>query len=392
MSRALVVDLEAGPRLRTRKVATMAAESGWTVDLLSSAPAEWPWGQAGVITPDMRRRLARKVATTARPALVGGFDPAIPTVRARLAAQPYDVVYWPDLSGGEELAGLAASAGCRFVVDFHENYPYNLWSTERDLGLRSARYNLNAWFRVERAVADAAAAVIVTIDEMGQRLTGMHGTDPLKIFVVHNTEDADVWHETPPAADLVERFAGRVVLLYGGSCSAHRGVDTAIRAMHLLRDELPQLTLVIAGDGPAISGWRRLVTDLDVGTRVHFEGHVPLARLKAYYAVTAAGLVPHHKYGQTDNTVPHKLYQNMVMGIPTVVSSCHALQRLAVDTGGALVFSAGVPSSAADAFRSVMDPELRTRLGRAGWDAVRRPPLSWGASRRSLMRAFGATP
>lgn len=383
------------PTMRVRNAAEMAAGAGLTADVLTFAPAEppeWEWGDAVHVGPSSHgerwRRRIRRRRSWPFPALDREF-PHLEAFAEIVRRRQPDVVHWKDLAGAVAAGRVAKRQGARFVLDMHENYPYNMWSTERDTGDLDEIYNLNEWFRYEALAAHEADVLVVTIDEMGQRLVGMHGIAPEKVRIVHNTEPAWRWRGPRETRQLQERYRDRMVILYGGSCSPHRGLDTIIQALALLGDRPSRPKLVVVGDGPAVPGWRRLAADLGVGHEVEFAGWRSFEELQRYQAVAALGVVPHHKYGQTDNTVPHKLYQNMIGGIPTLVSSCHSLQRIIEQTGAGVVFAAGDPRSAADGLIRLEDPDLRQRTGALGRAAIDRAPFSWSASAEALLDAYG---
>lgn len=382
--------------MRVDNVAAMAAGGGWASDVLVFPPAEpngsWPWGS--VLTGEARTRRDLRLAR-----LRWEFDrrrwnydallqPLHLQLDRVLSGGGYSLVHWRNLDGALAASGIARRHGCAFVLDLHENHPYNMWSTGRDSASSGRLYDLSQWFEYERRAVDAADAVLVTIDEMGQRLIGMHDTDPAKICVVHNAEPPDRWRDVPMDNALAARFNGRLVMLYGGTCSRHRGLDTIIKALPSLAGDLPALDFVIVGYGGPIDDWRRLAAKLEVGDRVHFEGRKTFPELQRYHRIAAFGVVPHHKYGQTDNTVPHKLYQNMISGLPTLVSSCHCLERIIRSSEAGLVFEAGHPASAANAIRRMADAGLRDRLAANARLAIDAPPLSWASSAERLLHVY----
>lgn len=401
MSRKVLHALfDGAPTMRVENAAAMAAADGWIGDVLMFPPARrvdpWTWGDVLLGAEPSKRdwrfsRLRWELSRGRRGA--PDFDalhPQYGELDRVLAGGGYSILHWKNLGGALTAIEIAARHGCAFVLDLHENHPYNMWSTSRDAGASGRLYDIGAWFDYERRAVERADAVLVTIDEMRQRLVGMHGSDPDEIRIVHNTEPPARWHDVPVPEGLAERFESRLVMLYGGGLARHRGLDTVIKALPLVRDDVPQLDLVVVGDGGALADWRDLAAQLGVGDRVHFEGRRDFRELQGYHRVAAIGVVPHHKYGQTDNTVPHKLYQNMISGLPTLVSSCHCLQRIATQTGAAVVFEAGDPASAAAAIRRLADADLRSELGQRALTAIAEPPFSWQSSTDTLTAAYRA--
>lgn len=373
-----------GMWFRQRKVCRALADQGWVIDAVvhDTLGKPWEWGRTFEYPAHVPQyTLADKVKGKINQIL--GRPPALydswqtPYLSDILASYSYDAVQWTFLDEASEAADIAHSYGCAFILDQLDNFPYNKWSAERDFKTFDSRNNLNRWFQYESEAIHKADAVLVTIEEMKQRFVGMHYAEPDNIFAVQNTEHIDTWTSVPHSTELDQRFKDKIVGLYVGGCSRHRGVDVVIKALARIRDEAPDMHLVIVGDGYGAAEWKDLAKELGVGDVVHFEGWKQFPDAQQYYHIADFGVIPHHKYGQTDNTVPHKLYQNFIMGLPILASSCHPLLRIINETQGGLVFEAGDPASAAEVMRSFCDSTLREKLGRnarlamdgaCGWD------------------------
>lgn len=369
------------PDIRLLKTGRLLGEAGHTVDVLclSRKTAAWQWGEVieAPLPTSIPKRAWHRLSYQLR------RDPTVFAWRhhqallAVLSRKSYDVIQWNDLPGLREAVTAAHAHGARLVFDMHENYADNMWSTERDLGVRSWAYSMNDWLAYEAVAVAAADHVLVNIEEMGQRLTGMHGIDPARMTAVRNSEPPDQWAELPRDPELTERFKGKLVLSFISSCSKHRGMDVVIRALPAVLAQAPHVETIIVGDGNGLPGWKALAAQIGVAERVHFEGRVPFAKALAYYAVSDIGLIPHHKYAQTDNGIPHKYAQILMAGMPVLVSSCHALERLTRQLDCGEVFAAGNPGSAADAILRLTDEATRRRLGANGRKAATDGLLSW---------------
>lgn len=373
-----------GMWFRQRKTCRALSEQGWTIDavVLEDLQRPWPWGELLEFTPPQPpNSLGDRAVGKLRQML--GKPPAlydtwqIPYLEKILKSRHYDAVQWTFLNEACEAADITHSYGCPFILDQLDNFPYNRWSAERDFGSYDPRNNLNRWFQYEHDAIHKADAVLVTIEEMAQRFIGMHYADPDKLFAVQNTEHPDMWASIPHSPDLERRFKDKLVGLYVGGCSRHRGLDVVIKALAEMRTDIPQLHIVVVGDGHGVEEWKNLAESLNVGNAVHFEGQKPFVEAQQYYHIADFGIIPHHKYGQTDNTVPHKLYQNFLMGIPILASSCHPLQRIVFETGGGLIFEAGTPKSATEKLHEMANNKVRNTLsinakkamnGKCGWD------------------------
>jgi phosphatidylinositol alpha-1,6-mannosyltransferase len=152
----------------------------------------------------------------------------------------------------------------------------------------------------------------------------------------------------------------------------HKGQDTVIRALALLRDEFPRLHYVIVGKGEDATRLRSLAATLGVADRVHFMGHLNDEEMADAYATSDvyAGL------SRLDNGVNVEGF-----GISLVEAAASGIASVAGDSGGVrsavrdgetgLVIPALDADAAAAAIgRLVREPELRRRMGGAARAAV----------------------
>ena len=381
------------PDIRLEKTGRLLGEAGYQVDVLCMEAASTDWSHGEVIEAKLPgsipERLIRRLITILRRNPIEFSWRYLGAFESVMATKKYDVVQWNDLPGVVEASEVAHHYGAKLVFDMHENYADNMWSTERDEGRPSYRYNVNAWLRYENAAVKVADRVLVNIDEMGERVIGMHGVSSDKLSIVRNAEPPDLWSESRPSQDLRARFADKDVMLFVGSCSQHRGIDVVVRAMALVREKLPNLQMIIVGDGGGIPKWKSLAAELRVDDIVIFEGRKPFREAQKYYAIADFGVIPHQKYAQTDNGIPHKLAQNLINGLPVLVSSCHCLERVVGETNTGLVFRSGYPSSAAQKIVEMMtDATQRVAFAKAsrhtGTDGI----FGWEQMRSEIIDAY----
>lgn len=282
-------------------------------------------------------------------------------------------VYWNSFNMVHIGLTIAHKMNVRFIVDFQENYPYNLWSTERDLGIVSSKYSLSDLFRYEKYIVDRADMIVTTVAEMSERLHGMHFTPHSKMTDFMNAETPEFWDKQPQLSTPLDAYPDRDIVLYCGSCSVHRGLDIIIEALPQVINVWPNILFAIVGDGNSIPKLKEMVKRKKLEKYVLFFGHRPFAEMAAYMRQSVIGIVPHHKYGQTDNTVPHKLFQYMCFSKPVLVSSCACLRRLVEESHSGLVFQAGNYESAAEKLLVLKDESLRDRLGKNGRAACEGP-------------------
>jgi glycosyltransferase involved in cell wall biosynthesis len=96
------------------------------------------------------------------------------------------------------------------------------------------------------------------------------GVRPERISVIHCGMDHDAYVRDPPPP----RNAAPT-LVHLGRLRRYKSVDVALRALALLQEPLPDVTLEIVGNGPDLPRLRRVAHRLGLAERVRFHGWLP---------------------------------------------------------------------------------------------------------------------
>ena len=87
----------------------------------------------------------------------------------------------------------------------------------------------------------------------------------------------------------------------------------------------------------------------------------------SYMAFADVNLIPHNRNGHTDNTIPHKLYQGMMVGKPVLVSDAPPLKRVVEKLNSGLVFEGGNSKDFANKVEALyLNKVLYDQLGKNG--------------------------
>jgi colanic acid/amylovoran biosynthesis glycosyltransferase len=147
-------------------------------------------------------------------------------------------------------------------------------------------------------------------------------------------------------------------LLFVGRLAAVKGLPILIDAMRDLQSRLPNVELVVAGDGPD----RTALEKQAAGLPVRFVGYQSQPQVRAMLAETGVFVLPSFAEG-----VPVVLMEAMAAGVPVVATRIAGIAELVVDGTGGLLVSPGDRSALVDAVvRIVSDDALRRRLVEAG--------------------------
>jgi glycosyltransferase involved in cell wall biosynthesis len=298
------------------------------------------------------------------------------------------------------LAGTALTMQTKLkvkvVLDFHENYPEALkiwfsWQTNPIAKLKNKIFfNYKKWLSYENAVVKKADRVIAVVEEMKQRLLDTHQIPWEKVVIVTNTETKE-FARFPKQNDIYgSDLQNKFIITYTGNIGPHRGVDTAIEAMQHLKTH-KNIVLVIVGSGSksVIAKLHALVNQYDLKDQVVLLGYQPFSNFPSYMANASVNIIPHHQNPHTDNTIPHKLYQNMLSGKPVLVSSSTPLKRVVEEIGSGLVFEAGNHEDLASKILSLyQDKNLAESLGKNGFEAAYNGAYNWETTKLTLVQLY----
>jgi glycosyltransferase involved in cell wall biosynthesis len=163
------------------------------------------------------------------------------------------------------------------------------------------------------------------------------------------------------------------LLIFVGRVIEEKGVEDLIRAVALLRTELPDLTLLVVGDGPTRNAFEDLVLSLDVADRVHFTGWVQNEQVSAFLAASDIFVGPSKP--APDGWIEAQgltFCEAMAAGLPVIATRSGGIVDIVKDGETGLLVDTGAPDQIAAAIRRlVREPELGYRLAVSGQQWVR---------------------
>ena len=166
---------------------------------------------------------------------------------------------------------------------------------------------------------------------------------------------------TPPE----ETFHGPSTLLFVGKLRYYKGLDTLLSAMA----SLPEVRLIIVGDGPQRQALERMTVDLRLAERVRFVGEVDDLTLPHYYRKAHVFVLPSNARAEAFGIV---LLEAMASGLPCVTTEIGTGTSWVVQNGiNGVIVPPRNPGALAEAIRSLMkDESLPAKMGQASRERV----------------------
>jgi glycosyltransferase involved in cell wall biosynthesis len=278
----------------------------------------------------------------------------------RLAAERFDIVHvqTPFVA---HYAGLriARAAGVPAVATYHTLFEEYLFHYAR-FAPRGAMRALAR--RFSRSQCNQLDAVVVPSTAMRETLERYGVTSRIEIVPtgirLADFADGDgarfrARHGIAP---------GRPLALFVGRVAFEKNIAFLLRALVKVRREVPDVLLVICGEGPAMRSLARTATALDLAGHVRFLGYLDRATelLDCY---RAADVFVFASRTETQGLV---LLEAMALGVPVVSTAVMGTRDVVGPGRGALVPADDEASFAAAVALVLRDTALRERLAREG--------------------------
>jgi glycosyltransferase involved in cell wall biosynthesis len=172
---------------------------------------------------------------------------------------------------------------------------------------------------IER-VACALADRVITVHEPYRAELASYGVARPKIDVVMNAVDATVLARVPGRPSNA-RTTDVFRVAYHGTITDWYGVDILVQAIAHAVNVIPNLEVVILGEGDALPGVRSLAARLGVDQRIQFSGrYLPVEEALAEVALADCGVVPNPPSLLSNFLLPNKLLEYVALEVPVVAT------------------------------------------------------------------------
>ena len=283
-------------------------------------------------------------------------------------------------------SALAARPPIPVVLDLHEHYPaatevYRTAYPTLKRALFGAFQYRRRMERIETRYINKSALTLTVTEEATERV--INKCPSATVATVPNVERQGFGVAGSVADE--PRRADEFSMTYVGSFENHRGLDTVVRAVALMKNPFLKVELIGARDSDYVRWLRDEIVRLNIGDSVVLHEWIPSDEVSRAIDSADLALVPHAPNDQTNATLPHKLFQYMTRGKPVLVSSCPPLAKhiRAADSG--FVFTAGDERDCARAITEALERrgDLQ-QLGENGrryvtekmnWELVSEPAL-----------------
>jgi len=188
------------------------------------------------------------------------------------------------------------------------------------------------------------------------------GIDPERVRVVRRGVDVGLIDSIDPRP--VGEGAHFPVLASVARLVERKGIQDAIRAVHLLKERYPGIKLFIAGEGPYRRALAGQVERLHLADHVALLGHVPHRAVIGLLKSTHIFVLPTRCRGER---LPNVVKEAMLCGAIPVTTASPGIEELISPGVDGIILESGVPDDIARAIVDLAEDEegRRSMIGRA---------------------------
>ncbi len=275
------------------------------------------------------------------------------------------------------------------VLDLHDNMP-EVMKFYPHLQKFPGKYIISpkSWKKKEESFIKKADSVITVSQEFVDELIERTKIKAEKVTLVPNTIRKSFYNSFELNESLIHKYKNNFVILYLGDTHIRRGLLTAIRAINNIKNQIPNVKLVVVGKNTTDYLLKEEVNKLGLKEFVDLEGWKNVSLFPSYIEASDVCISPLHRNIQHDVAYANKLFQYMSLGKPLLVSNATAQKKLIEKYNTGLVHK---EKDVEDFENKIIElynkPSLRNQLGENGKNFVRNE-FTWDKTSKELINLY----
>ncbi len=285
-----------------------------------------------------------------------------------LVENQIDVIHVHDMVVADAVRKANKKLKLPMFLDLHENRP-EIMAHYPHLNRFPGKYlvSIDKWKKKEASLARSFDHTVVVTEQAREELCSRAGIPESKVIVMPNTVRSNFFEEVVLEDSISGRFENRFSVLYLGDTGIRRGLLTAIEGIHLIRDRIPEVLLVIVGANSTDSVLKDRVRELGLQDFVLFEGWRTEKLFPSYLVSADLCISPLHKNLHHDTTLANKLFQYMGFSRPILASDVQAQMDILERSGSGITHRAQDPEDFAEkCIELYTNEEKRKQMGDRG--------------------------
>ncbi len=265
----------------------------------------------------------------------------------------YNVIQYHTLPDFIIFSGIIPKlSGAKLILDMHEITPEFYMSK---FGFQMSHFFVRMLKLIERASVSFAHAIIVINDPIKHLLLTRCKSKP-NMTVVMNTADENIF----VSYNNKHTNGNGFIAMYHGTLTELYGVDVAIKAIAILKADIPGLQLRIFGSETETGRLKELVNDLGVHDNIVFMGRVGMETIPRYINEADIGIIPIVRDEYIDLSFSNKLAEYISMKTPAVATRLRSTLEYFTDDAISYFESGNADALASKILELYKNPQQRS--------------------------------
>ena len=171
---------------------------------------------------------------------------------------------------------------------------------------------------------------VITINEKLKDYAISMGANPDETYVVRAGIDLERYDPNMDGSEIRERYGIKeddLVLFFMGWLYDFSGLKEVATELSRIKDEKPDIKLLIVGDGDAFDDLQKIREDYHLENQIILTGKQPYESIPAFIASSDICLLPAYDNEIMRDIVPIKLYEYMAMRKPVVTTKLPGVMK-----------------------------------------------------------------
>ena len=275
------------------------------------------------------------------------------------------------------------------VLDLHDNMP-EVMKLYPHLQKFPGKYIIypKKWKQKEEEFIRKATKVISVSPEFLETLTARFSLEKEKFVLVPNTIRKSFFEAYTVNERIIRKYKNKFVILYLGDTHLRRGLQTAIAAIAELKENIPDIKLVIVGKNTTDTILKQQVKDFQLEQFVDFEGWQNVSLFQSYILTSEICISPLQRNLQHDVAYANKIFQYMSFAKPLLVSDAIAQKKIVEKVNAGLVHKEKDVQDFSDKILTLYNNKsLRSELGKNGKEFIENE-FSWEQTSKKLLHLY----
>jgi glycogen synthase len=178
---------------------------------------------------------------------------------------------------------------------------------EKSSGLKSIQRKIEKYFNSK--TLKTANKIFVANQNTKNEVKNFYNLSEEKIFIMPNGIETEKFFSTK---------SNKKIIIFSGVMYYHRGLDILFNALPDVIKQIPDVELILLGDGPEMKKLQDIVKERKLEENIKFLGWINRNEIPKYLAKSSVGIGPLRSTTVTKNALPIKILEYMAASLPII--------------------------------------------------------------------------